>query len=173
MVAKTEYEARLNIALEEIRDELALQAAISGENGFVESIVLRLADFGAAATDTYIAGRAGLRGRVMGIRVHSVTETFATDGLDALVSVGTTSSDALTSETNPLPTSDIDYYAQSVTVPDGAAAATPPTMAAFTFSNYIPAGVGFNITKALATDSGTVAGIGTVTVTIAWMATES
>ena len=165
MVAKSEFEVRLNIALEEARDEIALRKAIIGEDGFVETITLRLQDFGGAATNTFIAGVVGRRGRVIGIDVYDVTETGQTNGGDHLIGIGTTSLD-----TNA---TDVDYYATSVNIPDNAQLATPPSMPAFTFTRYIPASTGFIINKPLGTDSGTVAGIYTVAVTIAWMALES
>lgn len=163
MPGRTDFELRLNVALEEIAREVALRDAISGENGFVETIYLQEVDFGEAAENFFIAGQPGFRGRVLHVSLYDITETFATTDTAGRIHVGTTTADDVAS--------DVDYYFTGDGNVDGAAAATGNSLPG-TFNRYIPAGTGFNIHKTLAVDS-SLAGIAKVSVTIAWVALES
>ncbi len=164
MPGKSDFELRLDIALEEARDAVALRDAITGENGFVETYYFQEVDFGAAAEDFFIAGQPGLRGRVLHVSLYDVTQTFATTDLAGFIHVGTTSVDERPS--------DVDFYFTGDGNVDGATSITPQGSLPGTFNRYIPAGTGFNVHKTLAVD-GALAGISKVAVTIAWMALES
>lgn len=164
MSGKSNFEIRVNEALEGIRDRIALSNAISGQDGFVETLQFSVVDFGAAATVETIRSPVGLRGRVLSVSIYDVTETFAVDANPARIDVGNTSADT--------PASDIDHYWTGEAIAD-TLAANGGEVHEGTFNKYIPADTDFTINKTLASDSGSVGGISKVNVTIAWVATES
>lgn len=148
MTARTLHERKVLDSLQSVRDNLP---------AFTETVVLAAGsnayqDFGEGWTAT-LKAPTGYKGKVVGVAVYAIAETFACDTTAARVDVGNSG--------------DSNIYYVGGDVADGAAAATPSHPAG-TFQNFIPGGQDFLVTGVQCVDTSTAAGRALVALTIEW-----
>lgn len=157
MTGKTEHENLVVQALQNI--ETALEAkATESDVAFTETITFNgvglyasYEDFGEGWSET-IKAPSGYKGKVLGVNIYGVTETFNAVTTGARVDVGTSA--------------DQDAYATTASI--GAASAAAPVHPAVTHNAWIPGGADFVVTG-VAPTGGTPAGRSRAGVTIAWV----
>ena len=165
MTSKTLHEELVLADLDGLIEDAELRATRS-DVAFTETLTfngvgteLTFEDWGTVATSLIdwtelVAAPAGFKGRVIDVAVHNIQETFNTVTVGATVQIGTAA--------------DPNAYAETGAAGIAAATAAAPANAPVTHNAYIPGGADFQV-AGFASDHGTPAGRGTLSLTIAWI----